>query len=238
MLLLEAEEGAPRSAPSPQPLPPPPTRGGALRWEDCGLESDAPALRLLEYSHTPDPTPADEPSSIAKRVRRGRVSLAARGTPLLRPSPRATPAPSNATNADAVLELRSECDKGAERGRLHRAKACRRERVDGVLQQLVPSVRNGAPRARRVPDCAWQLVRLRRQPLPEPLGASAVSRTRGVLRRGWRVDRLRHRRVRDGMRYGACGLEVVRVALATDVHVRTYVRTYAHASLACCWLGG
>ena len=38
----------------------------ALEWQDCGLQSDAPALRLLKYAHDPDPIVADAPSTISK----------------------------------------------------------------------------------------------------------------------------------------------------------------------------
>ena len=41
----------------------------ALQWEDCGLQSDAPALRLLSYAHNPDPIVAGAPSTIRKTWR-------------------------------------------------------------------------------------------------------------------------------------------------------------------------
>ena len=37
-----------------------------LRWEDCGLEADRPALKLLDYSHEPSPIRTGEPSDINK----------------------------------------------------------------------------------------------------------------------------------------------------------------------------
>ena len=38
-----------------------------LQWEDCGLLSDTPLLRLLNYSHVPDPIAVGRNATIAKR---------------------------------------------------------------------------------------------------------------------------------------------------------------------------
>ena len=38
----------------------------ALKWQDCGLQSDFPALRLIAYAHEPDPIHAALPSNISK----------------------------------------------------------------------------------------------------------------------------------------------------------------------------
>ncbi len=38
----------------------------ALEWQDCGLQSDAPGIRLLAYAHQPDPIHAGAPSNISK----------------------------------------------------------------------------------------------------------------------------------------------------------------------------
>lgn len=38
----------------------------ALEWQDCSLQADIPALRVVDYSHTPDPARLDQNHTISK----------------------------------------------------------------------------------------------------------------------------------------------------------------------------
>ena len=48
---------------------PPPGQAAAqaLRWQDCGLQTDRPMLQLLEYAHSPDPLVYRRWNNISKR---------------------------------------------------------------------------------------------------------------------------------------------------------------------------